>query len=123
MGSRASRGGLLYPIPAFHLLVRELNTIFETEVTVRGMQASFINKVCLQTTMHEAFMVNYYWNLIIEMVHQNEISCLPVLDYVISLFITVKGFATARKERNRMAANNSKKAKHSKSLRGTLKKV
>ena len=99
--------------------LRHMDAMIQSLATKAGSN----NKVCLQTTMHEAFMVNYYWNIIIEMIHQNELACLPVLGYIISLFITIKGFATARKERDCMAANHSKKTKHSKSLRGTLKKI
>jgi hypothetical protein len=119
---RQSRGGLLYPIPSYYLLVREFDNIFGTTVKLRNIQANYVDKTYLQTSMHEAFMVKYYWNQIIEMSHQHELSSLPVLDYLISLFITIKGFAIARKERERLTVERSKKAKHSKSLRGKLKK-
>lgn len=117
-----SRGGLLYPIPTYYLLVREFDNIYQTTVKICYMQANSVDKIHLQTSMHEAFMVKYYWNQIIEMAHQHELSSLPVLDYLISLFITIKGFATARKERERLTVERGKKANPSKSLRGKLKK-
>jgi len=116
-----SRGGLLYTIPVYYLLVREFDNIYQTTVKIGYMHAYSVDKIHLQTSMHEAFMVKYYWNQIIELAHQNELSSLPVLDYLISLFITIKGFATARKERDRLTVERGKKANRSKSLRGKLK--
>ena len=71
--------------------------------------------------MLDAFMVKYYWNKIIALAHEQEADSLPVLDYLICLFITIKGFAIARKERDRLTKCN-KNSKMSKSLRGKLKK-
>ena len=55
----------------------------------------------------------------------DEHSALPALDYLIRLFLTIKGFAVGRKERDSCLMEDgkmkSRKNKSSKSLRGKLK--
>lgn len=84
-----------------------------------------VNKCALQETMFESFMIQYHWNKIIELSHTDEYKSLPVLEYVIKLFITVKGFAVTHKERDRLKQKKTSKMdtsrKVSKSVRGKLK--
>ena len=121
---KQNRGGLLYPVPNYYLLVREFDSIFRSHVNANGVKASSVCKSLLLMTMHDSFMVNYYWNKTVEMSHLVECNTLPVLDYLMSLFITIKGFALARKERDRLTVQrqHDKKVNQSKSLRGKLKK-
>ena len=122
--SKQTRGGLLFPIPALYLLVRELDLIFRKMAFQTGYTQS-VNKSILQTTMLESVLVQYYWNQIILLQHADESSSLPLLDYFICLFITIKGFAVVRKQRDELASQTKSKilqAKQSKSLRGKLKK-
>jgi len=99
-----SRGGLMYPIPPFYLLVREFDSIYRSCINANGLNSSSISKSFLQATMHSAYMVKYNWKQIIDIAHEDEANAMPALNYVISLFITIKGFAIARKESDRFKA-------------------
>jgi len=92
-------------------------------VKVTDLNSIFLMKPLLQTAMHESSMVKYYWNLITESAHEDEVKAEPVLDYLVALFLTIKGFALARKERDRLTLKTARRkdVKPSKSLRGRMK--
>jgi len=123
--SKQSRGGLLYPIPDFYLLVREFDTVYRQIVTTQHLTSESLNKSNLQMAIHDSFMVKYYWGRILEVASCDEHSSLPALDYLIRLFLTIKGFAVARKERDLFLTKDGKMkgkiSKKSQSLRGKLK--
>ena len=54
----------------------------------------------------------------------HETTSYPVLGFIVTLFIAIKGFAAARNEQERLTAVSSRKQmdKKSKSFRGKLKK-
>jgi ATP/ADP translocase len=79
------------------------------------------NKLFLLSEMFDSFMVKFYWNKILGRTHISEQRSLPVLDYLINLFITIKGFSIARKEKNRLTKKVANKFKKSKSMMGSLK--
>ena len=62
----------------------------------------------------ESFMIKHYFKLLIE---GQEDDCELVLKYIIKLFLTIKGFAIARKTRNALCSNRNLN-----SLRGAMKK-
>lgn len=117
---KQSRGGLLFAIPSFYLLIRELDTILR-KTRMMNLIAAGSNKLRLQCAMFDGFMVKYHWNKLVENAHTNETDSLVVLDYLINLFITITGFAMARKERDRLNKKVEKGVPKSKSLRGKLK--
>jgi len=124
---KQSRGGLMFPIPALYLMIREFDVICQTIHSSNPLQISSICKDALQAAMHDSSMVKYYWGQILQFDNVDELSALPIFDYLVSLFITIKGFAIARKERDKLSAAQeqklrlSKSCKSSKSLRGKLK--
>ena len=105
---KQSRGSLLFPIPSFYLLIREFDTIFRKCQLSGGSVVMSINKEQLHAAMLDAFMVKYYCHKIIAFAHEQETDSLPALNYLICLFITIKGFAIARKVRNRLTKCNKK---------------
>lgn len=123
--SKQTRGGLLYPIPDYYLLVREFDNVYRQVVTTHHITSESLNKSNLQLAVHDSFMVKYYWSRILELAHCDEQTSLPALDYLICLFLTIKGFAVARKERDSFVMKDGKMKgkiiKKSQSLRGKLK--
>jgi hypothetical protein len=120
---KQSRGGLLFPTSDFYLLVREFDCVYRKVVETSPLHWSITssNKLILLSEMFDSFMVKFYWNKILSRTHMTEQRSLPVLDYLINLFITIKGFSVARKEKNRLTKKVANKFKKSKSMRGNLK--
>jgi hypothetical protein len=121
---KQSRGGLSYPIPDFFLLIRELDLAFRQMIIVKGLGFTSVNQLELRSAMLASFMVKLYWSKIVIAANAQASTCQPVLGFVVTLFITIKGFAVARNEKERLTAVSSRKQtdKGSKSFRGKLKK-
>jgi len=124
---RQSRGGLLYPIADFYLMVREFDIIYRQSVSSTTLGSKIINQGQLKLQMSQSTIVKLHWDKILQISHSEESNSQPALDYLMTLFITVKGFAVARKEHERLEntiakKKITKKVNRSKSLRGNLKK-
>lgn len=107
-----SRGGLLRPTDSFYLLVREL------EIVIRKIpDYSHSHISCkVKESMMESFMVNHYLKQLFGENSERDLS--PLLEDIICVFLTVRGFATARVLRNKLSGRTSKQ---SDSLRQALK--
>ena len=113
---KQNRGGLLFVVPNFYLLVREFDSVYRQSTSYEKCgKALTVSKIV------DSFMVQFYWNKIVDTCHVDEISSLPALDYLVNLFITIKGFAVARKERDRLTKKVVQTEASSKSLTGKLK--
>jgi len=120
--SKQSRGGLLFPKPNFYLFVRELDSMYRQGQQTAG--TTLESRIAIQSRMLESFMANYYWMKLVKQAEANAADTNPALHYIVSLFITVKGFAVAKKERQKLSLGPGKTVTEpkSKSLRGGLKK-
>lgn len=115
---KQSRGGLRFAVPDFYMLVREFDNIYRT---VSIAQVIGCRKVEMLSLIFDGFMVKYYWSKLLVKSDIDELKSLPVLDYLINLFVTIKGFAVARKEKDRLSKKVRSVVSSSKSLRGKLK--
>lgn len=111
-------------MPNFYLMVREFDRIFRQFFSRRAINCTKIEKSSLKSQILQAHMVGYYWDKLVDSAHKNESSCLPVLEYLINLFVNIKGFAVARKEKEKLKSKCKPKApeKGSVSLRGAVKR-
>lgn len=109
-----SRGGLLRPTDNFYLLVRELEIIIRRIPNHSHMQSLYSCQV--KESMMESFMVNHYVKELFGEYSEGDLS--PLLEDIIGVFLTVRGFATARVLRNKLGGRTSKQ---SDSLRQALK--
>ncbi|KAJ8307581.1 hypothetical protein KUTeg_014867 [Tegillarca granosa] len=112
---KKNRGGLYKPCDNFYLLVRELETVMRKNVDIDNLSAKSLLVTKLKEVMLESFMVKHYTVKLFG----DATGIVPsVLEDVISLFLTVRGYAIARLERNKLSKTN---ALQKKSLRQSLK--
>lgn len=124
--TQQSRGGLLYPTPDFYLLVREFDAIFRHIVCSQAVGSNgIINQGQLKLLMSKSPIVKLHWEKILKISNTEEADSQPAFEYLMTLFITLKGFAVAKKERERLqdklVKRNKSSVRASKSLRGNLK--
>ena len=122
---KQSRGGLSFSIPDVYLLVRELDGIFRNWFIQQGVRVDLIDKRRLQAEMLHSFMVRHYWNKVLNIAHTDSKTAQLVLNYIVTLFITVKAFSVAKKEKNKFREASKvtfPAGKPSQSLRGKMKK-
>jgi len=102
---RQDRGGLLYPIPDFYLLVREFDLIYRHTVYSEPLGSKCINQGELKLLISESAIVKLHWHEILKISQCEECTSVLALDYLMTLFITLKGFAVAKKERERLVSD------------------
>ena len=90
---KLNRGGLRFAIPDFFMLVREFDTIYRKHCQATAVTGC--NKSEMLSLIFDGLMVKYYWTKLFEKSDIDELKSLAVLDYLINLFITVKGFAVS----------------------------
>ena len=103
------------------MLVREFDTIYRKHSQATAVTGC--NKSEMLSLIFDGLMVKYYWTKLFEKSDIDELKSLAVLDYLINLFITVKGFAVARKEKDKLQKKVRSVVSASKSLRGKLKTI
>ncbi|XP_069106991.1 uncharacterized protein [Argopecten irradians] len=125
MISLKDRGGLEMPTSNFYLLVRECETVTRSMVDTDRLRASSLLLSPLKEKILESFMVQHYAKFILSGV--SEAISASVLEDIIRLFLTVRGHAVVRVERNKLCtktkAENKKTSKRCSSLRQTLKDI
>ena len=96
-------------------------------VIIKGERPSNVDIGEVKAAMKESFMVKHYWPNILALTRVQQVVSQPVFEYIVSLFITVKGFAMARKEHDKLSAAAAKKKQNtvakSSSLRKNLKSM
>jgi hypothetical protein len=90
-------------------MIRELDLVFRQVALTKGLATLSLNKMKMVKAMNNSPMVQYYWNRIIATADTNDFKSKPVLQFVIRLFVSINGFAIARKEKDRSTAVVSKK--------------
>lgn len=79
---KQSRGGLLYPVPSFYLLIREFDRIYQyhTYVSASNLRAHAIDKTVIEAAMHDAFMVKYIGIILLRhLMNMNQMHCLYLI--------------------------------------------
>lgn len=112
---KKNRGGLMKPCDDFYLLIRELETVMRKNVEMDSLSANSLLISELKESMLESYMVKHYS---LKLFGESSELVSNVLEDIISLFLTIRGYAIARLERNKLhrAGVDSKQ-----SLRQTLK--
>ena len=100
-----NRGGLKIPRDDFFFLIQELERRHRTFADRKSLSANSLNVVALKEYMMESHLVNFY---------SERLGCNSYLEAIISIFLTVRGFAITKQLRNK--SNSDKK-----SLRNGLK--
>ena len=100
--SRLDRGGLQYPTQDFYLLIREMENITNSNIDMSSLSAHSLLKVSLKELVMDSFLVKYYWTELLKKSGSSEDECGHFLEYVIDLFLTIRGFAVARKVKNQL---------------------
>ena len=118
--TKNSRGGLVRPADNFYLLVRELEISIRKVVDFNNMNSESLTSSKMKEHMMDSFMVNYYLKELCGDCVNSDLSGL--LEDIIKVFLTVRGFAVARVLRNKLSGKQNKQpAKQSNSLRQVLK--
>ena len=109
-----SRGGLQKPSDDFFLLVRELETVVRKN-TKTNLDATALLVNPLKECMMESFMVKHYCKKLSETLPTE------VVEDILQIFLTIRGFAVVRVERNKMAKSAKTDSRKSAGLRQTLR--
>ena len=126
---KKNRGGLKYPTEHCYLLVRSIDAVVRANTDKHLSQYS-LSKCVLKEKIMEDYMVKYYTEkLFSRPVHDSSEeedavnSPSTYLEDIINIFLTVRGFAIARVEKNKIAMKNksSQADKAGSSFRETLK--
>ena len=112
---KLDRGGLKYPCQYFYFLVREIDLCINRTIDFDNLSSTSLSLEHLVPTIHESYLVKYYFVKLIEKFPDRD--CDVLLKYIVKIFVTVKGFAIAKRARNQYCAHSK-----SNSLRGSMKK-
>ena len=120
---KKDRGGLVYPSENMFLMVQEMEVVVRQTVNSEQLSAKSLAVDPMVEQILDAHMVNVYS----ERLFEDSPLATRVLEDVIRMFLTVRGYAVARTERNKLAKSKKKTdmnvpgAKTSNSLRQVLK--
>ena len=114
--STQNRGGLQKPSDSLFLLVRELEAVVRRTATFPLCASSFLINP-LKEQLMESFLVKHYCAVLMPDQPCDIVSA--VTEDIIHLFLTIRGFAVTRKERNKISKSTDNNT--STSLRQVLK--
>ena len=114
-----SRGGLINPSQNFYLLIRTLDRVHCQRLNLDSMTSHSLNRCIITEVMMSDISVKHHWNAIVKESAADQDLALRLLEYIICVFVTVKGFAVARYLRGRLNTD-SKTSTKSTSLRHSL---
>ncbi|CAG2199464.1 unnamed protein product [Mytilus edulis] len=112
------RGGLIMPSDNFYLLTREFETVVRKHLGDQELNAKSLLHDKLKELIMESFMVKYYSEQIFVGIDYDDY--VLILEDIIHLFLTIRGFSTAKVIRNKMIKDKVT-SKKSLSLRQVLK--
>ena len=112
---RLDRGGLKYPCNYLFLLIKEIDFCVNSNVNIDNLNSQSLCLKYLLPVILESYMVKYYFKMLTEKIPCTD--CHIILKYILKVFITVKGFALAKRARIKLVGKCT-----SSSLRGSLKK-
>lgn len=116
--TKSDRGGLLTPCDELFLLVREFETVLRKLVNLNDLSSTSLLCDRLKESILECYMVKYYCEKLFG--DCEESIQVSVLESILELFLTIRGYATTRVQRNKIAKGHVPK-KQSAGLRKTLK--
>ncbi|XP_033739586.1 uncharacterized protein LOC117326896 [Pecten maximus] len=123
--TKKDRGGLMYPSDTFFLLIRELEIVTRKKVLPNALNAKALLKGPLKEAIMEDFMVKLYTKKLFDGLDEIQDVTSKVLEDVLNLFLTIRGFATVRIQRNKLSKASAEAKRtmknNSSSLRGQLK--
>lgn len=123
-----TRGGLLFPSPAFFLLVKEIDMTYRQKIDRACLVVGNFDKAILLKTILSSPSVVLCWSKLLGQEVIDEAKVNKIFHYIVQLFVTIRGFAMAKKlasqnsQERRKESKDKKFVKTSKSLRGGLKK-
>ncbi|VDI24256.1 Hypothetical predicted protein [Mytilus galloprovincialis] len=115
---KKDRGGLIMPSDNFYLLTREFETVVRKHLGDQELNAKSLLHDKLKELIMESFMVKYYSEQIFVGIDYDDY--VLILEDIIHLFLTIRGFSTAKVIRNKMIKDKVT-SKKSLSLRQVLK--
>ena len=115
-----NRGGLLNPSQNFYLLIRTMDRVHSQHLNLDNMTSDSLNRCILTEAMMSDINVKHHWNAIVKLSAADEDLALHLLEYIVRVFVTVKGFAVARYLRGRLNTESNTSVK-STSLRHSLR--
>ena len=115
---KLDRGGLKYPCKYLYLLIREIDFCINSNVNIDHLSSQSLCIDNLLPIILESYMVKHYFKLLTEKFSDRD--CMIILKYILKIFITIKGFALAKRAKNKMLGKDNAK-RNSCSLRGGLK--
>lgn len=114
---KKNRGGLQHPCDNFFLLLRSMEIVTRKHTSGK-LSSHALSKCALKEHIMESYMVKHYMEKLVPTTETSDESEEPTksplsyLEDITSLFLTVRGFAIARVERNKIS-KSIKSAKHS----------
>ena len=111
---KLDRGGLKYPSKYFFFRVREVDLCINRNLDFDNLNSTSLSLDHLLPIIFDSYLVKYYFVRLVETYPDRD--CDILLRYIVKLFVTVKGFAIAKRARNKFCSNS-----RSNSLRGSLK--
>lgn len=119
--SKNNRGGLLHPCDEFFLLVREFEICIRKHLDFKNLSAQTLLCDNLKELVLESFMVKHYCDKLFGNIEDDTDNIQSaILEDILCLFLTVRGYAITRVKRNELAKDSRPKKKSS-GLRQSLK--
>lgn len=119
--SKNKRGGLLHPCDEFFLLVREFEICIRKHLNFKNLSALTLKCDNLKELVLESFMVKHYCDKLFGNIEDDTDNIQSaILEDILCLFLTVRGYAITRVKRNELAKDSRPKKKSS-GLRQSLK--
>ena len=102
---KVDRGGLKVPCDDFFLFIRECEMCCREVISSQHLNSGSFNTITLKEQIMDRYMVKYY----IDKLAKGKLASY-VIEKCISLFLTVRGHAAAKKKRQELLADIEKKA-------------
>lgn len=103
--NKLDRGGLKIPSDDMFFLVREIENQYRQQVSENQLATETLNLEILKETIMDKFMVKYYTEKLVPGKFSSHI-----LERILSIFMTIRGNAVARKKKQELCSTNEKKA-------------
>ena len=103
------RGGLQYPSKDFYLLIRELDSIVCSQLYEK-LSSNSLLKSKTKDVVFDSYIINYYWGKILLQSGCSDKEGKLFLEYIIDVFLNVKGYATARSVRMSQEVSKHKRS-------------
>ena len=110
------RGGLQYPSMNFYLMIREIDSIVSTRLYEETLTSNSLIKSKTKDIIFDSYIVNYHWGKFLQQAGSSDVEGKLFMEYIIDVFLNVKGFAIARNVRQRATSKHKLSSSFRKSL-------